>query len=160
MKKFILTFLLFSACAFANDLSDDSPPSDEANYWYASAGAVFVVPKLAIGHRYQNGKIGGDVSLTYALVSSGLQYNFLFFPKPNIKKEWYLGLSGGAHILMSDNDSRKLIPSVGILSGFQFMTKRHFHFIELKFGGPLNYDAWTDSSLPVPFPSITYGVSF
>ncbi len=161
MKKLLFFFLSLSTVNFAFDdlslkLPEEKMITPKNGYFYLSGGFAGVLPKASLGYRYQEKKHGGDISQTLAYFpnvwSTGLQYNYLYFPKPNPNSQMYLGAGLGAH-LFSDPFNGKIggAFSYAFVTGYQFRPKNVTQFVELKLGM---------NSLLLPIPSLSYGVSF
>ncbi len=152
-----------------SDLDPSIPLFNQTSYWYISGGFAAIIPKLSIGFRFQKERWGGDASLTEATLppnvfSQSLQYTHLYYPKPNLSSESYLGLSTALHYTFGKypvGQSSNL--SLGAVTGYQFRIRNHFHFIEGKLGFPL---IWLDghrlhlNTHFIPIPSLSYGISF
>lgn len=169
MRRLLHGFFLLSALGLhAIDLPEvlpETPSIHSDGYWYISGGVAAIAPKISVGYRFQRGKFGGDISVTEATIppvffSQGLQINQLFYPKPDLKKEVYFGVSEGIHYVLGEYPVGAFWEaSVGILGGYQFQTQHRRHFVELKVGVPLRISI-EGAKYPVPVPSISYGVSF
>lgn len=172
MKRLLQGLFLASALSVsAVDLPEITPvlppeiaPENHDGYWYVSGGLVVIAPKISVGYRFQRGNFGGDISFTEATIppeffSQGLQINQLYYPKPDLKKEAYFGISEGLHYVVWKYLAGGLWEaSLGLVGGYQFQTERRRHFIEGKMGFPFQISK--AAKYPVPVPSIAYGVSF
>ncbi len=152
-------------------LKINEPTAEEKNHFrYVSFGTYVIVPTVGLGIRTQKGGQGNDFSFSYSYFpemvpsSLGVQYSRLFYLKHNPQKEFYLGLTAAVNYtrFILFNTHSVLFASGGGMLGYQFKTKDHTHFIELKGNIPLIYSEHGDIDLVlgIPLPSLSYGVSF
>jgi hypothetical protein len=171
MKKLLALGLLVTSFAFADKGSDvasmmKAPVSDceapviKASYGYYCVGIgplPFPAPLVGVGGRYQYGHHGFDGSLQ---ASSLLFYNFvkvnanyLYYFKPNLDSQWYIGAGVGLTQPFSSLSARRsgVYVSPQLIIGKQYTNKhgslRHFQ-AEI---------SWLDE---FPVAVISYGISF
>lgn len=166
IEGFILFFSILTARAEDFDPVLPSPPTVD-KFFYVSGGLAGIAPKVSLGIRLQKGKAGMDLSFTEAslieLYSQGLQFNQLYYPKPNSDKQLYFGISEGVHFVFTTGSTARDIGSffdcsLGVLLGYQFLKNSRHRFIEGKVGFPIDISG--AAKFPVPIPSLSYGIFF
>ncbi len=164
-----VTFSLYSQDASQVKLhSVEKQPVIECDqYWYVAGGIVYIAPSASLGYRFQRGKFGGDTSLSvailpYELIGSTFQISQLYYPRPNINHEWYVGVKEGVCYVHSNMpypfDGHLWDGFVGVVGGYQFRSKKHFHFIQGDIAFPI--ETSIDEGYPFPMVSISFGASF
>jgi hypothetical protein len=171
MKRLMTLGLLAISFAFADEGSEvasmmKAPASDfevpvvEASYGYYCVGIgplPFPAPLVGVGGRYQYGHHGFDGSLQ---ASSLLFFNvvkvnanYLYYFKPNLDSQWYIGAGVGLTQPFSALIARRPGPYVSpqLVVGKQYTNER---------GNPRHFQAeisWLDE---FPVAVISYGISF
>jgi hypothetical protein len=133
---------------------------------YVSAGVVQIYPYVGIGHRWQSGHNGADLSLSVTggplnIVFGKIDALYLFIPKPNPNSQFYLGSGIGINALGAYGSHFKskyfLTPELAL--GYQYKTsKGKTRFAQIE-PGICVWDSAHEWNLG-PFITASYGFEF
>lgn len=109
MKKFTLLLLLFAG-SFSTIRAEENPSNYASDsFAYATLGGIapiFMFPIAGLGFRAQSGHNGFDIGVqgtgigNFYLLKANATY--LFYPKPNLQKQFYYGIGAGVEQLKKE----------------------------------------------------------
>ncbi len=112
MKKFALLILLFAG-SFSTLKAEESPSAYASDtYAYATLGGItplLMFPIAGIGTRIQSGHNGFDIGVqgtcfgNFFILKANATY--LFYPKPNLQKQFYYGIGAGIERMEKEKTS-------------------------------------------------------
>lgn len=185
MKKTII-FLTFLFSYIAGLWAETAPaeksqplgyPSLRKSYNYFEVGFgpfPLPIPAFALGHRFQQNHHGQDISLyvstIVAITQVKLDALYHYYPKPNLRSQFYLGGGLGVSGLFATDshaDNHLICLSPEFVMGREFLNKTgDRRFLQMKVGfptyeiGSLNSLGAHNHVLYYPIVVLSYGICF
>lgn len=134
--RFLIAVLLYSSVYSNNLIDEKADQSVRDSYFYGSFNlgpAPFPLPGLGLGYRVQNNHFGLDthVQATSIILAGAvkIQSQALYYFKPNLKSQCYMGL-GGSYTKLFNSHSLGSLTSPEFTFGKSYLnkndSKRHF----------------------------------
>jgi hypothetical protein len=151
MKKTILTMTLLCASLFGDEPLQPKTVSNAFPYVDLGLGPLPIpCPVVGVGGRFQQGHLGFDLSLqmTTTVVLTAIKENIdlIFYPKPKLESQFYLGMGVGTLQLLERRGYVQGFISPQLLVGNEFTTKHGARrYLQARIDCPLIRQDWMSS---------------